>query len=308
MKPRLSLTIFPPAALWICLFLPPAVRGEPIPEVSARLEPEEVVRGENATLTVSAAWTGEASNLSFSRPEPPAVRGLAVTGSSQRGIAYREGSALRRVREFVFTLRGEEEGPGRVGPVTLTYRRPGGEEYTITTEPISVPIVSRESSRGTLPIPVVAALALAAAVLIAVYIRWMVRRYQKKSNELIADYVGNLENESLRELEGARKHRVEGEPDKYCDGVRSVLLRYLERKSALSSPPEGGEAPASPGIPPEVKTELARNLRQLEEIRFGAARDQMGDVDEIYRRVEILLKNLAEIPGARTAGSCRLDT
>ena len=121
------------AALGLLCSLP--VRGEPIPEVSARLEPEEVVWGETATLTVSAAWTGEATDLAFTRPDPPTVRGLTVTGSSQRGITYREGSVLRRVREFIFTLRGEEEGPGRVGAVALTYRRPGGDEHTVTTEP-----------------------------------------------------------------------------------------------------------------------------------------------------------------------------
>ncbi len=310
MKSRLlSGVVFSTAAA--LLFLPSLLAGgEPLPRISVRLEPEEVILGRSAVLTVSAAWAGEASDLVFSRPAPPAVRGVAVTGTSQRGIAYREGDTLRQVREFTFTLRGEEEGPGRVGPVNLAYRRPGGEEGAVATEPIPVPVIPPRTAPGSaaLPFPAVAGLALAGAGAIGLYIRWMVRRYQKKSNELIADYVENLENETLRELEGVRKHRVEGEPDKYCDGVRSVLLNYLERKSALSSPPEGGEAPASPPIPPEVETELARNLRQLEELRFGAVRDQMGDVDEIYRRVEILLKSLAEIPGARTPGSYRLDT
>ncbi len=303
MKPRLLLTVIPPAALWICLFLPLAVRGEPIPRVSVRLEPEEVVRGGTAVLTVSAAWEGEASELVFSRPAPPSCRGLAIAGSSQRGIAYREGDALRQVREFIFTLRGEEEGTGRVGPVTLVYRRPGGEESTLSTEPLTVSVVSQPAGRGpsSLPFPVVIALTLAAAVLIALYIHWMVRRYQKKSNELIADYVENLENEARRELEGLRKHRLEGEPEKYCAGLRTVLLHYRERKTAAANPPEGGEGAGSPAIPPEAEVELARMIDRLEELRFGGPRDRMEELDGIYRQAEILLKSLEDLTsGPRT--------
>jgi hypothetical protein len=301
MNSRLLPGIILATAAALCLYPALPIRGEPIPRVSARLEPEEVIRGETATLTVWATWTGQASDLVFSRPSPPILRGLAVIGSSQRGVAYREGTILRQVREFLFTLRGEAEGPGRVGPVTLTYRRPEGEESSAATEPISVSIISpevAESSSG-LPFPAVAGLALVAAVAIGLYLHWMVRRYQNKSNELIDNYVKNLESETLRELEGVRKHRVEGEPEKYCAGVRSVLLRYLERKSALSSPPQGREALASAEIPPEVKTELAESFRQLDELRFGGVRDQIGEVDEIYRRVEIILKSLKQITPSR---------
>ncbi|MDP8237152.1 MAG: hypothetical protein P9M08_12280 [Candidatus Erginobacter occultus] len=303
MKPRLPFIVIPSAALWSCLFLPLAVRGEPIPRVSLRLEPEEVVRGGTAVLTVSAAWEGEASELVFSRPAPPSCRGLAVAGSSQRGIAYREGSALRQVREFIFTLRGEEEGPGRVGPVTLVYRRPGGEESTLSTEPLTVSVVSRTAGRepSALPFPAVIALALAAAVLIALYIRWMVRRYQKKSNELIADYVENLESETLRELEGLRKHRLEGEPEKYCAGLRRILLHYRDQKTAAGQPPGEERQPESPAIPPEAEAELTRMVGRLEELRFGGPRDRMEDLDEIYRQAELLLKRLEDLTsGSRT--------
>ncbi len=297
MNSRLLSGVILSTAAALCLILIPPARGEPIPEVSARLEPEEVIREETAVLTVWAAWTGQATDLVFSRPAPPILRGLALIGSSQRGVAYREGDTLRQVREFIFTLRGEAEGPGRVGPVTLTYRRPAGEESSVATKPIPVFIISpqaAESSSG-LPFPAVAGLALTAAVVIGLYLHWMIRRYQNKSNELIDNYVENIESETLRELEGARKHRVEGEPEKYCSGVRSVLLRYLKRKSALSSPPPGREALASVEIPPEVKTELAESFRQLDELRFGGVRDQIGEVDEIYRRIEIILKNLKKV-------------
>ncbi len=294
-----NIVIIPAAAL---LFLSsPSLRAEPIPEVSVRLEPEEVVLGETATLTVSAAWTGEASDLAFTRPDPPTVRGLAVTGSHQRGITYREGSDLRRVREFIFTLRGEEEGPGRVGAVTLTYQRPDGSEHTVATEVIPVPVVSRGSARGNFPIPATVALALAAAILIAVYIRWMVRRYKKKSNELIADYVENLESQARRDLEGTRRHRLEGETGKYCDGLRTVLLHYREQKTAASQPPAGGGQAESPGIPPEDEAELDRIIDRLEELRFSGSQKRLEELDRLYRRATLLLERLENLTAGRTA-------
>lgn len=188
-----------------------------------------------------------------------------------------------------------------MGPVTLTYRRPGGEESSVATESIPVSIISPKAAEDSsgLPFPAVTGLALAAAVAIGLYLHWMIRRYQNKSNELIDNYVKNIESETLRELEGVRKHRVEGEPEKYCAGVRLVLLRYIERKSALSSPMKGREALASAEIPPEVKTELAQSFRQLDELRFGGSRDQIGEVDEIYRRVEIILKSLKKTTPSR---------
>ncbi len=282
----------PAAGLVFFVFTLP-VRGIPIPRASVRLEPPEAVRGQTTVFTVSVSWEGEASDLAFSRPDPPFCRGLSVIGSAQRSVAYRDRDGLRQVREFLFTLRGEEEGAGRVEPVRLAYRRPPGEEeYTLSTEPLEVSVVSRRAS-SFLPFPAVLGLALAAAVLIAVYIRWMVRRYQKKSNELIADYVENLESETLKELEGARRHRLEGETEQYCRGMRAVLLNYLERRSALASPP-GGEGAAESSAEPagEEEAELARILRRLDEYWFGGTGDDMLQLDEIYRRGTGLLQSM----------------
>lgn len=74
MNSRLLPGIILATAAAFCLNPALPLRGEPIPWVSARLEPEEVIRGETATLTVWATWTGQASDLVFSRPSPPILR------------------------------------------------------------------------------------------------------------------------------------------------------------------------------------------------------------------------------------------
>lgn len=277
--------LIPAALLLFPLLILPA-RGDVIPRLSLRLEPEEVATGEEAVLTVSVSWKGDPSALTFSRPDPPSCRGLEVTSSTQRSIAYRDGDDLRQVREFLFTLRGKQEGPGRVGPVRLTYRRPPGEEeFSLTTDPLEVEIVSARPG-PPLPLPVAVILALGAAVLAAFYILYWVRRYQKKSNEMIADYVENLEAEALRELEGARKHRLEGETDKYCEKLRTVLAGYLEKKTAVAGRENGRE------LETEEKSELAGLLDRLDELRFGGSREARKEMDEIYRRATAVLQSL----------------
>ncbi len=280
-----------PAALPLFFLLVLPVRGGEIPRPAVRLEPEEVAFGEEAVLTVSVSWEGDPSGLVFSRPAPPSCRGLEVTGSTQRSVAYRDGDALRQVREFIFTLRGIEEGPGRVGPVRLTYRRPPeDEEFSLATNPLEVSVVpSRPGSALRLPAAVL--LVLAAAVLAAFYILYWVRRYQKKSNELIADYVENLEAEALRELEGARRHRLEGETGKYCEKVRTVLTGYLEKKAAVV------------GRETAEQSELAGLLPRLDELRFGGTREARGELDEIYRRAAAALQSLERDFNPNSAGS-----
>jgi len=278
-------------SLSLCLGAPAA----PVPRAAVGLQPPEVVLGESAVLTISVSWKGEASELLFSRPEPPFCRGLSVTGSRQRSVAYRDGEDLRQVREFIFTLRAEEAGEGRVGPVRLTYRRPPAEEEdTLTTEPLEVPVVSCRSGTG-LPLPAVIGLVLAAAVLAALYVRWMVRRYQKKSNEIISDYVENLESRARKELETARRHRLEGELEEYCRGMREVLQNYLERKTALTAAAAGGPAESNPPEPGGGEiAELARILNRLDEYWFSGSGDDMHRLDEICRKISVLLKSLNE--------------
>ncbi len=277
-----------PAALLLSSFLFLSARGGEIPRPAVRLEPEEVAPGGEVVLTVSVSWEGDPSGLIFDRPDPPSCRGLEVTASTQRSIAYRDGDTLRQVRKFIFTLRGEAEGPGRVGPVRLTYRRPPDrEEFSLTTDPLEVPIVSSRPG-SALPFPVAVILALGAAVLAAFYILYWVRRYQKKSNELIADYVENLEAEALRELEGTRKYRLEGETAKYCENLRAVLAGYLEKKAAVAGRENGGEAET------EAQSGLAGLLYRLDELRFGGPREARGELDEIYRRAAALLRSLED--------------
>ncbi len=274
-----------PAALPLFFLLILPARGGEIPRLSLRLEPEEVAFGGKAVLTVSVSWEGDPSGLIFARPDPPSCRGLEVTSSTQRSIAYRDGDTLRQIREFIFTLRGEVEGTGRVGPVRLSYRRPPGEEeFSLATNPLEVMIVSSRPG-SALPLPGAVILALGAAVLAAFYILYWVGRYQKKSNEMIADYVENLEAEALRELEGARKHRLEGETDKYREKLRTVLAGYLEKKNAVSRRENGGETMA------EDMSELAGLLRRLDELRFGGHREEKEELDEIYRRAEAVLRS-----------------
>ncbi len=269
------------------LFSLPA-RGGPVPRTEVRLEPREVPRGESARLTVSASWSGDGSELIFSRPPAPDCRGLAVTGTSQRSIAYREEGDLRQVREFVFNLRAEDEGTGRIGPVRLSYRERGEEEErAIFTEPREVPIVARKPPA---PLPLAALIGAAmAAGLAGIYVRWLVRHYQKKSNEIISDYVENLESAARRELEGTRQYRLQGEAEQYCRKMRAVLLDYLEKRRSLVASPDGGAAAPVPG---RAEPELEQILKRLDEYWFGSTREEMTELDDIYRRIDRRLREL----------------
>lgn len=160
-------------------------------------------------------------------------------------------------------------------------------------------MVSRRGSSG-LPFPAGLGLALAAAALIAAYVRWMVRRYQKKSNEIISDYVQNLESRTLQELESARRHRLEGEAGEYCRGMRKALLDYLEKRAALDGgATAGAESPEPQG---EEEAELTQILRRLDEHWFGGTGDDMLRLDEIHRRIAGLLRSIENHQSKRENG------
>ena len=129
-----------PSILFFFLAIKPAV-ALTIPRVSAKLINDRVAIGETVLLTVTVTWIGPASAFLFLPPQPPECRGLTVTGTAQRCMVYRTDGDLHQVREYLFTLVGDVEGSGRVGPVRLLYRRGGEEEeHSLTTEPLEVPV------------------------------------------------------------------------------------------------------------------------------------------------------------------------
>ncbi|MFH1039249.1 MAG: hypothetical protein V1789_11345 [PVC group bacterium] len=273
------------------LFLSPTrAAALTIPRVSAVLDRDRVAVGENAVLTVSAAWIGAPSEFTFSTPDPPECRELTVAGSAQRSMVYRTDGEQHQVREFLFTLKGSLEGPGRVGAVRFLYRRRGEEQdHPLVTAPLDIPVVSGGpellSPATLLLIPG----GLAAVLLIMVYVRWTIRRYKKQSNAVIADYVKNREAESLRKLDGVRKLKAEGDIDGYLERIWEVLADYLEKKYAVTLSPDARDAvpggPGAPGLSGEAGAELARILKLLEESRFGSARAENRELDGILKRV-----------------------
>ena len=263
-----------------------------IPEISAVISRDRIPLGETALLTVSATWKGEASGFIFSRPRPPECRGLEVLGTSQRSIAYRIESDIYQAMEYLFTLRGDKEGNAGIGTVGLSYHRPDEEtDHLLSSEPMEVTVTSGEegffSSFSSALIFI--GVGLLAVIAIAFYVRLTIHRYKKKSNEVIADYVKNLEVDSCKELDHVRKYRVRGEIEKYLEKIWDILADYLEKKYTITISPDtwnevlGGKRYSD--LSEESEVELSRILKALEESRFGSYQIDGQELDGLLKRV-----------------------
>ncbi len=263
-----------------------------IPEISTNLSQERIPLGETAVLTVSASWVGEASEFIFTKPQPPECRGLEVIGTSQRGITYRTDGDNNQAVEYLFTLRGKEAGDGRIGKVSLSYHRPDEEtDHSISSKSLEVTVTSGGegifSSFSSALIYI--GIGLAAIIAVAFYIRLTIRRYKKKSNEVIADYVKYMEDDSCKELDHVRKYKLRGEIDKYLEKIWDILADYLEKKYTITISPDtwdevlGGRR--SSGLSEESEKELSRILKTLEESRFGSSQADNQELDDILKRV-----------------------
>ena len=265
-----------------------------IPEISATINQDRIPLGETAVLTVAVNWDGEASEFLFSKPpQPPECRGLEITGTSQRGITYRtEGGETHQSIEFIFMLRGENEGAGKIGTVNLSYHRQKEEtEHSLSSKPIKITVTTGgggvfSSFRSAL---IYIGIGLAAVIVIGVYIYFTIRRYKNKSNEVISDYVENLEDDSLKELDHVRKYKVRGEIEEYLEKIWDILARYLEKKYTITISPDtwnevlGGKRAS--GISEESELELSRILKTLEESRFGSYQADSQELDDLLKRV-----------------------
>ncbi len=281
------------------LFFFPGLPGAfalPIPQISTGISPVRVVLGEEALFTVTAAWTGPPSEFTFSTPVSPECRGVTVTGTTQRSIVYRKDGEEHQVREFLFSLKGESAGPGRIGPVRLLYRRRDeNEDHPLTTEPMEIEIASGAPGPVSLKSLLFIMGALALVLVITVYVRWTIRRYKKQSNEVIADYVKNLETESLQELDGVRKFKIRGDIEGYLERIWKILADYLEKKYTITISPDtwnevlGGAR--SPELSGESGAELARILKMLEESRFGSRQAESRELDDILKRVYTFIES-----------------
>lgn len=259
-----------------------------IPEITAALSQDPISPGETTLLTVSAVWTGEDDGFIFQKPSPPKCRGLKVVGTSQRGIAFRTDGDLHRVMEYIFTLKGEKEGEGSIGPVSLTYHRKDEDaEFSLSSKAMKIMVISGGESFSSILLYI--GIGLAVVVVVAFYISLTIRRYKKKSNEVIADYVKNLEADSLKELDHARKYKIRGEIDKYLEKIWDILSYYLEKKYTITISQEtwkevlGGER--SSALPEGSEMELSRILKTLEESRFGSSQSDNQELNELLKRV-----------------------
>jgi hypothetical protein len=263
-----------------------------IPEISANLSQDRIPLGETAVLTISITWVGEASEFIFSKPQPPECRGLEVIGTSQRGITYRTDGDNNQAMEYLFTLRGEEVGDGQIGKVSLSYHRQDDEtEHSLSSKFLEVPVTSGGegifSSFSSALIYI--GIGLAAIIAVAFYIKLTIRRYKKKSNEVIADYVKYLEDDSCKELDHVRKYKLRGDVDKYLEKIWDILADYLEKKYTITISPEtwnevlGGKR--SSGLSEEAEMELSRILKTLEESRFGSSQADNQELDDLLKRV-----------------------
>ncbi len=265
-----------------------------IPQISATINRDRIPLGETAVLTVAVNWDGEASEFLFSKPpQPPECRGLEITGTSQRGITYRtEGGETHQSIEYIFSLRGKNEGGGKIGTVSLSYHRQKEEtEHSLSSKPIEVTVTTGgggifSSFRSAL---IYIGIGLAAVIVIGVYIYFTIRRYKNKSNEVISDYVENLEDDSLKELDHVRKYKVRGEIEEYLEKIWDILARYLEKKYTITISPDtwnevlGGKRAS--GISEESELELSRILKTLEESRFGSYQADSQELDDLLKRV-----------------------
>ena len=269
-----------------------------IPEISANLSQDRIPIGETALLTVSVTWVGEASEFIFTKPQPPECRGLEVIGTYQRGITYRTDGDNNQAVEYLFTLRGEEEGDGRIGPVSLSYHYPDEETvHSLSSKSLEISVTSGGdgifSSFSSVLIYI--GIGLAAVIAIWLYIKLTIRRYKNKSNKVIADYVQNLEADSCKELDHVRKYKLRGEIDKYLEKIWDILAYYLEKKYTITISPEtwdevlGGRR--SSGISEESEKELSRILKTLEANRFGSSQADNQELDDLLKRVYFFIES-----------------
>ena len=284
---------FPVVLLGVVLgliLLPPALaRGsEVIPRLRTYLEPAHLQQGGRTSLTVEVNWEGAPTDLEFEAPVPPSLSLLKLIGSRKKSLAYYRDGSLRQVRRYIFTYQAVERGEGELAPCSLTYQRPGKEgEYSLRGEALKIGVDSAASAvlRKIIFPPVLIAAGLTA---IFFYIRWTVRRYRRRTRELIEAYRQDLEEESLQELGRARKLKVEGDMEAYLSLLEKVIVSYLEKRYSLKVTRENlrGELP----LTPPARSALIEIFDLLEEARFGSLPEGEREREVILKKARAFLE------------------
>ncbi len=275
-------------ALLASIFLLPApVRGdEVIPRLRSYLEPALLRRGEETLLTVEVSWSGGPTELTFEAPPPPLIPLLQLIETRKKSLAYYREGELRQVRQYLFAYRALKKGIGRIPASSLTYQRPGKEKkYSLSGEPLKVEVTGALSARRWLPRLILLAVILAGAFY---YIRWTVRRYRRRSRELIEEYRQDLEEEGLRELGLARKLKVEGDMEGYLARIEKVLSSYLEKKYSRKINREN-RTDRLP-LTPSAQAALIEIFDLLEKARFGRLPEEERERELILKKVRGFLE------------------
>jgi len=275
------------ALLALIFLLPAPVRGdEVIPRLRSYLQPALLRRGEKTILTVEVSWPGGPTDLEFEAPSPPSLSLLQLIETRKKSLAYYREGKSRQVRQYLFTYRALRKGAGQLPASFLTYQRPGKEKkYSLSGRPLKVEVVADFPARSWIPRLILLVLILAGSFY---YIRWTVRRYRRRSRELIEEYRRDLEEESLRELGWARKFKVEGDMEGYLARIEKVLSSYLEKKYSRKINRES----LTDRLPltPTASAALIEIFDLLEEARFGRLPEEERERELILKKVRAFLE------------------
>ena len=282
--------------------------GATIPGITVGLDRDRLAAGRTARLEVAITWEGAADEFDFNRPEIGELSLVSPTGSSSESRTYLSAGRNFQVRRFLFDLQAEEAGSGEIGPITVIYRRKDGEdEYSLRAE--SLPIKVVPLAAGFIPLSLrtllIAAAVIVGAALFGLYIVWTVKRYRKKSSDLIEDYIENLEEITLAELDRVGKYRVSGDLERYYREIARILNDYLDKKYSVTISADGirgGEDSAA--ISDETMRELDGLAAELTRCRFGDYPANPTEQENLLKKVyRFINEQKGESDGYRYSGN-----
>ncbi len=259
-----------------------------IPRISAKLSRTEIAVGETAVLTVEVSWEGTAADLEFDFPAAPDCHLLAVGSSHQESVAERTQSGLIQFRRYHFRLEAREKGEGRVGYVTIGYRRPGEEEsHALKSEPLDIAVSSSRASPPTTFL-VAAVLILAAGAVV------ILRRARKRKIRIApaaAPPDAAWKTEALEKLAQAKKLTVAGDPAACARALFEALSVFMEKRHGVVIGRDGWpERIAALEIAEGPKKELVELVRVVEQSRFGSRPEKTGREDALLKQIRSLIE------------------
>ena len=254
---------------------------------------EELHAGQSFPWRIIVRWYGGGPEINPEIKKEPIFENLTVI---TRSTTLRTGSADDRLfheKEFLYTLRPENEGDAIIGASAVAYKQPvsgsEGQEAYLTAPPLVLTVVPApfswsEALGNAVRNPYVqfevAFLLLAAGVGVTLW-RW--RRSKRIEPQGLP---AETKDPALKALDEAERFRLEGDRARYVRMLEKAVVLALQKRQPEI---EGGLSAFRGRLEEPERTILARFLDECEQIKFAPSIPSPDQLDRIREEAKRLV-------------------